>query len=161
MGRVDFAVRYDVKGNRATPAAQYAYVTDPIHAASQARARCAGLVELLFTPEGTVLAVERSYAGGLDFRTRIYALDFTAATDVSKGELAAGLIDQTFTPVAKGEAIFTGNVLNLEGLALGPQLAPGRYALLGVIDTNQQGPNVVVSFELHIGEAVPSDERGD
>ncbi len=141
--------RYDVTGNDAAPGAQYAYVVDPIHAGPGGQS---GLSDLLVLPNGTVLALERSWAGGLNFRTRIYALDFSAATDISQGAAADGLIGQAYTPIAKGQPLLEANLLNLEGLALGPQLPNGHYVLLGVVDANQAGPNIITSFELVIPE---------
>lgn len=71
---------------------------------------------------------------------------------MSEGDLADGLTGQTFSFVEKSEALLSENVLNLEGLTVGPRLDAGRYAMLGVLDNNGFGSNAIVSFELVIPE---------
>ncbi len=114
---------------------QYAYRTDPISRLSPfVSVERSGLVDLLALPNGQVLALERELGGYLPrFRTRIYLVDFTGASDVAElSSLASG---SGFTPVGKtllwqGDTGFS----NFEGITLGPRLTDGSYALLLVSD---------------------------
>jgi len=114
---------------------QYAYRTDPISRLSPfVSVERSGLVDLLALPNGQVLALERELGGYLPrFRTRIYLVDFTGASDVAAlSSLASG---SGFTPVGKtllwqGDTGFS----NFEGITLGPRLTDGSYALLLVSD---------------------------
>jgi hypothetical protein len=159
-----------VAGNTVTAGPQYAYVTEPIHGTSTLGAPQNGLSDLVAMPDGTVLALERSVAVTTPvYLNRVYEVDFDGATDVSVGAPAAGLISQSYTPVAK-EIVWSGAAdgasgQNFEGLTLGPQLANGNWVLLGVVDNgNGSDPlsmNTVVAFT---ATAIPSadfDEDGD
>ena len=114
---------------------QYAYRTDPISRLSPfVSVERSGLVDLLALPNGQVLALERELGGYLPrFRTRIYLVDFTGASDVADlSSLASG---SGFTPVGKtllwqADTGFS----NFEGITLGPRLSDGSYALLLVSD---------------------------
>ena len=145
------------------PGPQFAYLTEPMHAGTGDGARN-GLSELVVLPNGIVLALERSLAYNTvfgvqvpSFRSRLFELDFTGATDV-RGE--ASLETGDFTPVTKHllwEGPAGGGLgQNLEGLALGPALesarGEGRWSLLGVVDDGDPlSQNTVVAFEL-VGE---------
>lgn len=114
---------------------QYAYRTDPISRLSPfVSVERSGLVDLLALPNGQILALERELGGYLPrFRTRIYLVDFTGASDVADlSSLASG---SGFTAVGKtllwqGDTGFS----NFEGITLGPRLSDGSYALLLVSD---------------------------
>ena len=114
---------------------QYAYRTDPISRLSPfVSVERSGLVDLLALPNGQILALERELGGYLPrFRTRIYLVDFTGASDVADlSSLASG---SGFTPVGKtllwqADTGFS----NFEGITLGPRLSDGSYALLLVSD---------------------------
>lgn len=114
---------------------QYAYRTDPISRLSPfVSVERSGLVDLLALPNGQILALERELGGYLPrFRTRIYLVDFTGASDVAElSSLASG---SGFTAVGKtllwqGDTGFS----NFEGITLGPRLSDGSYALLLVSD---------------------------
>jgi hypothetical protein len=151
--------RFTVNGNTVTPSEEYAYVTEPIHAGI-GKPICNGLSDLVVLPDGTLLALERSAIEGLPpLETRIYQIDFSGATDISRGALAKGLIGQKYTPVKKTllfDANASGNPIgeNLEGLCLGPKLASGNWALLGVVDNGDPvSKNTLVSFELVYSQA--------
>ncbi len=58
---------------------------------------------------------------------------------------------ETYTPVGK-KLLYSGNHLNLEGLALGPQLGTDRYVVLGVVDNGGLFANPLVSFVLTVPE---------
>lgn len=149
-------------GGVATAAAQFAYLVDPIHAGTFSSNTRSGLSDLVTLPDGRLLALERSLAT-TGFQNRIYQIDFAGATDTNASQYDAGLVGQAFTPVSKtllwsGQAGgFLGE--NLEGLALGPQLASGNWSLLGVVDSGDPlSGNTVVAFEL---SSSPCDLAGD
>ncbi len=124
-----------------------------------------GLADLVALPDGRLLTLERSFAradfifadAGSDYNVRIYATDITGASNVSS---LAGLDGVAgIVPAAKSllwsntTGAIGGTIGNLEGLALGPQLANGNYVLLGVVDDGGgndplSGRNRLVSFEL-------------
>lgn len=151
-------VRYDRTGEMFEPAAQFEYQTGGVHGL----AGQIGLCDLAALPDGRLLSLERSAAQGLSakksIRTRIYLIDPTDATDVSRPQYEAGLVDQSPVKVSK-TLLFDGFVCdengeNLEGLCLGPELSPGRYAVLGVVDHTDGGVGAskpaVVAFELDL-----------
>ena len=123
---------------------QYAYQVDPIHGPNIASTPQSGLSDLVAMPDGTLLALERSFSFSASppvFRNRIYEINIAAATDVSIGLPASGLTGQSYTPAAKsllwsGTADGAANGQNLEGLALGPRLANGSWVLIGVVDND-------------------------
>ena len=114
--------------------AQYAYRTERISGLSPfITVERSGLVDLLALPDGRVLSLERELGGFLpSFRSRVYLLDFSTATDVSAlPSLTAG----GFTPVGKKllwQSVFLTN--NFEGITLGPRLSDGNYSVLLVSD---------------------------
>ena len=131
------------------PVAQYAYVTAPLSGTTPARIvewGISGVVDLLALSEGTLLVLERAVVGGPagepTVRVRIYQVDFTRATDISRSPWASGLIDaaEPYTPVQKQLLIEltgrtgAGSNSNLEGLALGPRLENGDHSLILVAD---------------------------
>lgn len=134
------------------PQAQYAYIVDPFPARITtpfflARNDVSGLSELLALDDGRLLSLERSFAGDsmgyANFRNRIYLVDVKGATDVSQGELAAGLKAQTYTPARKTllweiNSGFTNS--NFEGMAFGERLANGDHSLILIAD-NDTGRN--------------------
>ncbi len=152
--------RLAVDGNTVTPAQEYAYPVDPIHSVLAGEPVCSGLSDLVVLPDGTLLTLERSAVAGLPpFQTRIYQVDFAGATDISQGELAGELIGRSYTPVKKMQLYSSSAIAeNLEGLCLGPKLASGNWAVLGVVDNGDPlSKNTLVSFELTlpVSAAVP------
>lgn len=141
-----------------TPDKQYAYRTDPIAAMSPfTSAERSGLVDMLALPDGQVLTLERELGGFFPlYRTRVYLLDFTGATDVSAiPSLSAG----GFTPTGKTllwQGWFTST--NFEGITLGPALENGSYPLVLVSDDGQgQLGQLQTLFSLNlIGMTVPA-----
>jgi hypothetical protein len=146
------------------PAQQYVYITEPIHKAysdvNRAMSR-SGVSDLLALPNGRLLVLERSFSlmgpknVFSDFENRIFEVRVEGATDVSAAAFAEGLRGKEFVPVRKRLLWkHRGNdIANLEGLALGPQLGPDRWVLIGVVDNNREPlfANRVVSFELDLG----------
>jgi hypothetical protein len=105
------------------------------------------MVEL---PNGTLLTLEKSTrndGGSPAYRTEIYQVGFSGATDISQGAPASGLANlhpgSDYHTVAKtllysstSSPIDSNGGENLEGLCLGPQLTDGNWELLGVTDNN-------------------------
>ena len=116
------------------PATQYAYRTDPIFRMSPfVNVERSGLVDLLALPNGDILALERELGGLLPhYRTRIYLIDFTGASDVAT---VPSLSDGGFTAVGK-RLLWQGNTAfnNFEGITLGPKRSDDSYSLLLVSD---------------------------
>jgi hypothetical protein len=112
-----------------------------------------GLADLLALGDGSWLALERSEGGG-ELLTRIFHVNRTGATDVSLGALGSGLAGESYTALPKTLLYSDDGFQKLEGLALGPRLAGGRRALLGVEDAS--GAAVIHSFVLRgAATAVP------
>lgn len=146
------------------PAQQFAYICDPWHGTTISNAR-SGLADICLLPDGRLIALERSFAfsGSGFFRTRIYELDFTAATDVAS---ISSLTSATFTPVAK-TLLYNDFLQNVEGLCVGPALtgAPaGTFALIAVTDdADPISNNTVFAFRITgVGPApCPADLNND
>lgn len=140
-------------------AEQFAYRVEPLHGSPISGSR-SGLCELVALPSGRLLALERSLAfsfSGL-FQTRIYEVETSAASDV--GGLPS-LTGAPFTPVGK-RLLWSGSLNNLEGLCLGPQVSPGQYALLGIVDDGDPlSTGAVVAFDLTGPVACPADSNSD
>jgi Esterase-like activity of phytase len=142
------------------PIAQYAYVLDPYPAKIRGPLfllghEIAGLSELLVLPGGRLIALERAFAGLVTgeagLRSRIYLIDFTGATDVSKGDLAGGLDGRKSTPVGKTllwSRDWGVTNSNFEGMALGPRLADGDRVLLLVADNNGGTSQTLVTLRV-------------
>lgn len=148
----------------ATHSGQFAYLCDPWHGTTISSAR-SGLSDLCLLPDGRLLALERSFAfsGSGFFRTRIYEVDTSAATDVSSfPSLSAG----GFTTATK-TLLYSGFLQNVEGLCVGPALTgspAGTYALIAVTDdADPISNNTVFAFRITgVGPApCPADLNND
>lgn len=122
------------EGTGFTTQGQWAYVTDPISSMNIFVGGQSGLVELLALPNGQLLALERELGGTWwpRFRSRIYLIDFTGATDVSSVPSLSGA---SFTPVSKTllwQSTFSTS--NFEGMTLGPELDNGDRSLILISD---------------------------
>ena len=150
--------RFALRDDRFEPAEQFEYHTGGVHGA----AGQIGLCDLAALPDGRLLSLERSAAQGLSgkksIRTRIYLVDATDATDISKPPFAAGLVKQTPAAVRKtllfDDFVCDSDGENLEGICLGPSLGPDKWAVLGVVDNTDGGVGVskpaVLSFEFDL-----------
>jgi len=130
------------------PLAQVPYRLDPYFAKIQSPPQLSGfavsgLSELCELPGGTLLALERSFAGDstghANLRVRIYAIDLAGATNVSQLGWAEGLRGRPYTPVSKRllwEENFGLTTSNFEGMTLGPELANGDRPLVLIADNN-------------------------
>lgn len=128
---------------------QFAYNVDPIHIGTTTDSRTrSGLVDLVSLPDTSLLALERSLgiSGSVfgvpiyQYEDRIYRITFAGSTDIAQPQYNAGLVGQAYTPATK-MLLWKGQVggafgQNMEGLALGPQLAGGSWLLLGVVDNS-------------------------
>ena len=116
-------------------AGQWAYRTDPISALTAfTTAERSGVVEILPWTASTLLVLEREFGGSVipDFRSRLYGVDVTTASDVSA---VASLTGGGFTPLAK-TLLWEGSfgTSNFEGMTFGPTLADGSTSLLLISD---------------------------
>jgi hypothetical protein len=126
--------RFDASLN---PSGQWGYVTEPLPGDVVDPGRdveTSGVADLTVLPGGSLLVLERA-TGAVGLRLRIYLVDLTGATDTAA---MPALTIGNFDPAVKTllwERIFADLMPhNLEGLALGPTLADGRYSLLMIAD---------------------------
>ncbi len=112
-------------------AGQWAYRTDPIPHDPAAGNETSGVVDLLVLPSGELLVLERSLSSQA-FRSRLYQVDFTEATDTSA---LASLDVDPFVPLGK-TLLWEAPIVysNFEGVSLGPRLQAGDWSLLLVAD---------------------------
>lgn len=126
-------------------AGQWAYRTEKMsERANPTKLNRCGVPALAALPDGGLLVLEREMSGFV-FHYRIFAVDRTAATDVTS---AASLEKGGFMPVAKtllaaGKerfSLFAPNerLANYEGMCLGPKLADGRRVLLLISDAGDR-----------------------
>jgi hypothetical protein len=121
------------------PSAQHAYRTEP-------GLGFVGVVDLLTTPEGELLVLERALTGG-GFTARVFQVDASQATDVAPFEKLRNRED--FRPVTKHKLWErSGGFQNFEGIALGPELAIGGRLVLLVSDGGGQRPPMLVALRL-------------
>lgn len=164
-------MKMNVAGDSVTAAEQFVYQTAPIHVSGIDNRRRSGVSDLVTLPDGTLLALERSFGLALPlvYKNSIYEVGLAGATDVSASEFNTGLIGKTYTPASK-ELLWSGAAAgstgqNLEGLTLGPRLANGNWLLVGVVD-NSSGEDVIsqntlITFELSAIPFADFDEDGD
>lgn len=127
---------------------EYLYEVEAIPATPATGEADNGLAELIaLDNHGTLLALERSYVQGVGNTVRLFVASTQEATDVSGIESLGKESfngETTDAPVSKELLVDFGELGgsqgikpdNLEGMALGPQLADGRYLLLVVSDNN-------------------------
>lgn len=127
---------------------QWTYFVEPMHGAfippgDQGQS---GLSALVALPGGDLLAIERSFALASPlFLTRMYAVGFQGATEVSGEDSLLGL---SVTPVTK-TLVYQGSHANLEGMCLGPSLGTNSRAMIGVVDNGDPiSENTIVVFRL-------------
>lgn len=135
------------------PSGQWAYQCDPYPYKPFSGAERSGVADLCILPDGTLLVLERAFSMNWialipvpDFRTRIYAVDFTHATEITP---ITSLNGATYTKTAKTlqwERSFIDT--NLEGICLGPRLDDGSFVLLMVSDGDSETAKVLLSLKL-------------
>lgn len=156
-------LRYVAQDDTFVPEAQFAYQVEPMHGKVVQHAS-SGLSELAVLPDGTLLALERSFAyreDGVMFLSRLYAVDLSEATDISGQRQPLRGREKDFTPAAKTElwsgAIDEAMGMNLEGITVGPRLPDGRWSLVGVVDDGDPiSRNVAVGFVLSLADENPT-----
>ncbi|WP_165354545.1 esterase-like activity of phytase family protein [Tropicimonas sp. IMCC6043] len=128
---------YDLESGAAGP--EYAYPLAPVPGMLPLplAQEAAGLVGLLALDNaGGFLALERSFTLSTGFSVRLFRVDTAGATDVS-GDF---VLPEDAIPVRKRELLDLANLGieldNMEGMALGPELATGERLLLLVSDNN-------------------------
>lgn len=127
------------------PQAQYAWRTET--ATMRFGAGC-GVADLLLLPDGTLVVLERGFAG-LGLATRLYAAGFEEATDISK---LASLDGAKFTPARKTLLFSEGTgFLNFEGIALGPTLADGSRSLILIADSHGATEHTFLPMKIRFG----------
>jgi len=138
---------------------QYAYPVEPVPEAPTGGQRRSdnGVSDVLVTPAGTLLVLERSGREVAErvfkFRVRLYEASVDGATDVSA---VASLRDAALVPMRKRlildlqAAGARGPIDNLEGMAWGPVRPDGRRTLVMVADDNFSPQQVtqVLAFEV-------------
>jgi hypothetical protein len=121
---------FDVTPSTAAAGLQVGYLTAPMHAGAVTGGR-SGLVAMVALPSGRLVTMERSFANNFArfFETRIYEATLSGATDTT----AVGSLLDSHTPALKRQ-LYRGGHTNVEGLCLGPELAGGGFALVGIVD---------------------------
>ena len=111
----------------------------------------AGLVALVPLGGGRLLALERAAGPGLPpFESRITLIDTAAGRDISEREGGLANRPDDHLPTIRLWKDALG--CNLEGLCLGPQLADGCRALVGVADNGGLGtPTQLVTLRFRQG----------
>lgn len=134
------------------PAGQYGYRTDKIHGVAVSGAR-SGVSELLLLEDGSLLALERSFAfssGGF-FRSRFVDVNTGAATDVtSLATISAGGF-----VAAERRLLLTDSLNNMEGMCLGRSLGRGRHSVIGILDDGDPVTvNAVVGLAVQVASCL-------
>jgi len=151
---------FDVTAGSATAAAQVGYLTAPMHAGAISGGR-SGVSAMVMLPSGRLLTMERSFANNFlrFFETRVYEATVTGATETSG---LASLLNAAM--LAGKRLLYSGGQTNLEGLCLGPGIAGGGFALIGVVDDGDPiSVNRVVSMVVTGPVSAPcgADFNGD
>jgi dienelactone hydrolase/lysophospholipase L1-like esterase len=130
-------------------AGEWAYACDPCAGTTSAQSGLSGLCAL---PDGSLLALEREVSTATWGRCRIYRITtgaLAAATEVSG---VSALTSAQFTAVEKGTSLVEikgtdkDNMIVYEGIALGPQLSDGSYAVYLVSDGGATTTKTVLGF---------------
>jgi hypothetical protein len=160
--------RIELGGENATPREQFEYETSGVHDWGGT----IGLCDLAALPDGRLLALERSaaqnFSGQVSIRSRIFLIDTSGATDISKPPYDKGLAAVEKPPTKVSKTLLWDGLAcdadgeNFEGLCLGPRLGvDDRWAVVGVVDNTDGGLGVskpsIVSFELDL--AAPPTTR--
>jgi hypothetical protein len=131
------------------PAEQYAYLPEPGFG-------FVGVVDLLATPEGELLVLERALTGG-GFTARIFQVDASQATNVSSIEKLRNRDD---VRSVKKQKLWerSGGFQNFEGITLGPNLPGGERLVLLISDGGGHRAPHLLALRLgrKAAEAAPS-----
>jgi len=102
--------------------------------------RINGLVELLAINDTLLLALERSFSGGVGNGLRLFEISLQGANDISKAENLKDLNPDKIRSVRKRLLLdfkeLGIQLENTEGMTFGPRLADGRQSLVFASDNN-------------------------
>jgi len=163
-------VRIQKFDSNLNPAGQWAYQTHAItNSFPSVSDEQNGVADIAVLPNGKVLVLEREADAYLDFldptlqyRNRIYEVDFTGATDVS---FIPSLDGVSYSAVQKrllwDHTSYASNRNNFEGMALGPQLDNGDYSLLLISDGDNSGgySHLESLYALRLSGTVPEPRQ--
>jgi hypothetical protein len=161
-------IEIDVKSKGITPKAQYVLDLSPIKpwpTEPDAKADTNGLADLLWLPDGELLALERAGVilkdGSWRTRIKIFVIELAGATDVSMVQSLKAPGSLSVRPVRKRLLLDLDNVLpklstgfdsldNMESMVLGPRLSDDSQTLLLISDNNfnPKQHNQVVAFRI-------------
>lgn len=136
-------LRYDLAAGR--PVGEFLYPLDPLPVPPSPQDGFAvnGLVEMLALTDTTALALERAYIVGRGHFLRLYRVSLVdgAAADSSALDALPRPAEGTAPRVLEKSLVLDLSTLgvelfNVEGIALGPELADGRRLLVLVSDDN-------------------------
>lgn len=131
-------LQFDVASRRNTR--QFAYRLEPVAVVPYPADgnKMNGISEILFLGNNKLLVVERAYASGAGFSTRVFVADLAAATDIK--DMASLKTGDGFTPAAKKLVLNMDRlgiyIDNIEGVCFGPVLPNGHKTLLFIADNN-------------------------
>lgn len=145
-------LRFDLATRRLQ--SSYLYLTEPIAIAPTGDAFAVnGLVDLLALDGTRIVALERSYTAGEGNVVRLFLVDLSEASDVSRVRRLGRAPD--LRPARKrlllDVAALGVTPDNLEGMAFGPRLPDGRLSLFVIADDNfnpDSQRNQVLAFAL-------------
>lgn len=154
-------VRLQRFGSDGSPLAQFAHLTQP-HSGGSTVPPQSGVSGLVALPGGGLIVMERELGGSPlpTLRNRFYLIDTSAATDTSDAASLSGVT----TGLVETELLLqvSAGFSNFEGVALGPMLDNGDYALVMVSDDGGSGFNPQNLLTLRLsGIAVEGDLTGD
>jgi len=126
------------------PIAEFLYEVEPVpdvpHPASALRTN--GISEILALDDQRLLVVERAFSVGVGNRVRLYLVDLEGATNIKDVDNVRNMDGPKAVPVVKTLVADIGELGvvpdNVEGMALGPDLADGRRLLVLISDNNFQ-----------------------
>lgn len=130
------------------PSGQWAYPIGRLHGGTFRGVQLRGVSDLCVLPDGTLLVLEREFSWNVIpcFRSRIYQVRFSGATDVTKRK---SLKDPDIIPVRRRRLwVDDGTFANYEGMCLGKTLSDGSRLLLLVSDGDDNAGERLYSFRL-------------
>ncbi len=149
-------IRLQRFGADGSPAGQWAYRTDPWPGNALGGLEGSGVVDVLALPGDELIVLERAFSDQ-GFRSRIYAVDRSGATDTSGIPM---LTQAEYQPVAK-KLLWENRALSLdfEGWTLGPTLDDGSTSLVLVAD--DAGLTVPHLYALRLRRSAQAAGAGD
>ena len=117
---------------------EFIYVTEPIAAPPVPAGSFAtnGLVEMLAVGFNQYLAVERSFSVGVGNAIKLFRVDTSRATDVSKRRRRRRHVQPAAKDLLLDLSVLGITLDNIEGLTFGPRLPTGELTLILVSDNN-------------------------